>query len=204
MSVVHFWDDTYRDLTAPVTFSGGKPSAEVVEAAKRLLPGARCIDIGCGDGRNALHLASLGYRVTATDISPVGIAKVRQFAAERGLAINASVQDLRYATFDTEYDLIVSMGCLHWVEREYWEPLLRRIQVRTCAGGYNAIGIFTDALPGPEDQRDFYIGLFRAGELFDYYTGWEIITQRSVEFHDEHPGGIRHHHAGETVLARRV
>ena len=204
MSVINYWDSMYRDLTAPVTFSGGEPSAEVVEAARRLPAGARAIDLGCGDGRNALFLASQGFRVTATDISPVGIAKVKQFAAERDLAVDARVQSMRETTFEIDYDLVVSMGCLHLIERECWEPLLRGMQEGTCLGGYHAVGVMTDALPAPDDQRDFFVGLFRGGELFERYADWEIITQRSVQFHDEHPNGVRHHHAGDTVLARKT
>jgi tellurite methyltransferase len=195
----------YRDLTAPVTFGGGgKPSAEVVEAAKRLPDGASAIDIGCGDGRNALFLASQGCRVTATDISPIGIAKVRQFAAERGLVVEAYVQDMREAALDTDCDLIVSMGCLHLIERQHWASLLSRMHAHTRVGGYNAVGVMNDALPAPDDQRDFYIGLFREKELFEHYTGWDIIAQRSFQCRDEHPGGIRHHHAGDCLLARKM
>ncbi len=204
MSVVEYWDDMYRDLTAPVAFSEGEPSAEVVEAAKWLPDAARVLDIGCGDGRNALFLAARGCQVTATDISPVAIAKVKQFAAERKLVLDAFVQDMRDATFGTEYHLVVSMGCLHLLERECWGHLLRRMQAHTCVGGYHAVGIMTDALPAPDDQREFFIGLFRDGELFEQYAGWEIITRRSVQFHDEHPNGVRHHHAGDNILARKL
>lgn len=203
-SVAQYWDDMYRDLTAPVAFSGGKPSAEVAEAANRLPAGARALDLGCGDGRNSLFLASQGCRVTAVDISPIGIAKVQQFAAERALVVRTSVQDFRDFAFDAEYDLIVSMGCLHLIERERWAPLLYQIRAHTRAGGYNAIGVMTDALPAPEDQAEFFVGLLKPGELYGYYADWEIITRRTSDFHDEHPGGIRHHHAGDTVLARRA
>jgi len=204
MTVVQFWNEMYQDLTAPVAFSSGAPSPEVVDVAGRLPAGSRAIDIGCGDGRHALYLAEQGFVVDAIDISPVGIAKTQQFAVERGLAINASVQDIRRYTFTTNYHLIVSLGTLHLVEREYWQPFLQAIQAHTCPGGYNVVGIMTDAAPAPDDQRDYFIGLLKEGELFTYYAGWEIISQRSINFHDEHPGGIRHHHAGDVLLARKV
>ena len=59
-SVVEYWNDMYRDITAPITFGGGgKPTTEVVGLASQLPKGARVIDIGCGDGRHALYLAEL-------------------------------------------------------------------------------------------------------------------------------------------------
>jgi tellurite methyltransferase len=125
-------------------------------------------------------------------------------AAERGLAVEASVQDMRHFALEPDYDLIVSMGCLHLVERGEWGALLRRLQACTRVGGYNAVGAMTDALPAPDDQRDLFIGLFKAGELSDRYAGWETISRRSVQFHDQHPGGISHHHAGDSLLARKL
>jgi tellurite methyltransferase len=204
MSVIEYWDNMYRGLSAPVAFSGGQPSAEVVEAARRLSVGARVLDLGCGDGRNALFLAASGFDVTASDISAVAVAKVQQFSAERDLVIRTLVQDFRDLSFEAEYDLIVSMGCLHLIARQHWHPLLRRIQQYTAVGGYNAVGVMTDALPAPEDQREHFVGLFAEGELYDCYADWEVITRRDSRFHDEHPGDIRHHHAGNTVLARKT
>ncbi len=160
--------------------AGGNPSAEVVQVSALLPSGACAIDIGCGDGRNALLLAARGCKVTAIDISPVGIAKVQQFAAERGLEIDASVQDIRHYTFSSGFHCMVSMGTLHLIEREYWRPFLARIQAHTYPGGYNAIGVFNDLLPAPDDQQDFFIGLFHQGELFDFDAGWEILEQRSI------------------------
>lgn len=202
-TVVQYWNEMYRNLTGPVTFSGGQPTAETVEAAKHLCPGARVIDIGCGDGREALFLAESGFAVTAHDISPVAIDKVKQFACERGVQVEASVQDIRHLILIDYYDLIVCHGCLHLIEREYWLPLLHQIQQHTHIGGYNAVGAFTDTLPAPDDQQGHYIGLLTEGELFELYDGWEIISQRAFTFNDQHPGGISHHHAGNTLLARK-
>lgn len=202
MSVVQYWDDMYRNLTAPVAFGTGV-SSEVVQVAD-LLPSVACgIDIGCGDGRNTLFLAERGCKMSAIDISPVGIAKVRQFAAERGLEVDASVQDIRHYTFSTNFHLMVSAGTLHLIEREYWRPFFARIQEHTYPGGYNVIGVMNDLLPAPNDQKDFFIGLFHEGVLFEYYAGWEIIAKRSIQYHDEHPGGIRHHHSADSLLARK-
>ena len=51
-----------------------------------LAPG-RALDIACGEGRNAVWLAEHGWRVTAVDLSSVGLAKARQLAAARGVEI---------------------------------------------------------------------------------------------------------------------
>ena len=102
-------------------------------------------------------LAAQGHQVTAIDISPVAIAKVQQFAAERGLKINASVQDIAHYVFDAEYDGIVSTGVLHMFERNDWQLLLKNFQAHTTPGGYHAIGVLTDALPrSRRPERTFH------------------------------------------------
>ncbi len=203
-SVVEYWNDMYRDITAPITFGGGgKPTTEVAGLACQLPKGARVIDIGCGDGRHALYLAERGHVTTAIDISPVGITKLQQFAADRGLAIDAQVADIRHYALDGVYDGIVCQGTLHLIEREYWQPFLLAMQEHTKSGGYHAVGAFTDQVPAPDDQQGHYVGLLREGELLGLYKGWDIISHRKYDFHDEHPGGIRHHHAGESLVARK-
>lgn len=203
-SVVEYWNDMYRNITAPVTFGGGgNPSSEVVELASRLPDDARVIDIGCGDGRHALYLAAHGYATAAIDFSAVGIAKLQHFAADRGLSIHAQVADIRHYVFDTEYDGMVCLGTLHLIKREQWQSFLLAMKEHTKPGGYHVVGAFTARVPAPDDQKGHYIGLFQEEELLGLYDGWEVISHRGYEFHDEHPGGIRHHHAGESIVARK-
>jgi tellurite methyltransferase len=200
MSTADYWDSMY---SLPERYRAEKPSAEVVAAAVLLSPGARIIDIGCGDGRNVIFLAAQGFQVTAVDIAPAAIAKTQQIANEHGLKITGIVQDMRALSLDGDYNLIVSTGCLHMIERPAWQTLLQQMQTHTSVGGYHAIGIMTDALPAPADLREQFIGIFHPGELRSYYTDWEIISERNEQFHDEHPNGARHHHAAERILARR-
>ncbi len=47
------------------------------------LPAGRAVDLACGEGRNAVWLAQLGWKVTGVDFSPVGLAKARRLAQSR-------------------------------------------------------------------------------------------------------------------------
>ena len=53
------------------------------------------LDVGCGQGRDALFIARLGHVVTAIDLSPSGISDLQRDAAAEGLAIFAEVADNR-------------------------------------------------------------------------------------------------------------
>ena len=71
------------------------------------------VDVLCvadGEGRNGVHLARLGHRVTSVDISEAGIAKARALAEREGVALETVIADL--ATFDLgtdRWDVVVSI-----------------------------------------------------------------------------------------------
>ena len=73
----------------------------------------------------------------------------------------------------------------------------------TIPGGINAVGVFTDTVPEPEDQRGMMVGLFKEGELREQYQAWEIIDSTVYRFTHTHPDGPTHEHAGNSVLARK-
>ena len=103
-----FWEKAYQNLD---TDTFGKPSKEINELTNLLPTKAKILDLGCGEGRNALFLAKQGYDVIAVDISSNGIEKLQQIAQHRGLVIQSEIQDMRRYHWNTEYDLIVSHGC---------------------------------------------------------------------------------------------
>jgi SAM-dependent methyltransferase len=104
------WDERYRE---PGFYYGTEPNDFLVEHAARVFStGGEILSLGEGEGRNAVFLAGLGLRVTAVDGSPVGLAKARALATERGVRIDTVVADL--ASFELGrscWDGIVSLWC---------------------------------------------------------------------------------------------
>jgi 2-polyprenyl-3-methyl-5-hydroxy-6-metoxy-1,4-benzoquinol methylase len=58
-----------------------KPAASLAGEFSDVPPRGRALDLGCGQGRNAVWLAQRGWRVTAVDYSDVAIDRARQLAA---------------------------------------------------------------------------------------------------------------------------
>jgi 2-polyprenyl-3-methyl-5-hydroxy-6-metoxy-1,4-benzoquinol methylase len=84
------WDGRY---TAKGHLWGAEPNIFVAEICGAFEPGT-ALDLGCGQGRNAIWLASLGHTVTGLDLSPVAIAQARDIAAERGVHVEFEAVDL--------------------------------------------------------------------------------------------------------------
>lgn len=68
------------------------------------------LDVACGIGTQSLGLASLGYAVTASDLSPAAIARARREASSRKLNIDFSVADMRaiYSHHQKQFDLVIA------------------------------------------------------------------------------------------------
>ena len=193
-----FWEETYRDLNAD-TF--GKPSEEIFRLARTLPKDSSVLDMGCGEGRNAIFLAGQGFQVDAFDISEAGIAKLLKVGADRKLNVNAWVEDITTFQFTKSYDFIISHGVLHLIQRDDWQQIIPRIKQFTRAGGVNVMAVFTDEIPPSEDLAPFTKGLFREGELAEWYADWQIEYSESYVIEDEHPNGIKHRHPINKVVA---
>lgn len=195
-----FWEQEYLNRERS-TF--GSPSAEVAELTQHLPEGARVLDVGCGDGRHAVYLAGLGFRVDAFDISENAIAKLDYLKEQHGLPISTCVCDVTDFHFTHGYDLIILHGVLQFIAREKQAEIIELLKCWTNAAGYHVVALFTDAEPVPEDLRDVMIGVFREGEIKGYYGGWDVRMFESRTFHDEHENGVRHCHAMNKLVVQK-
>lgn len=100
------------------------PNAFLAEVVSDLKPG-KALDLGSGEGRNAIFLAQRGWDVTALDVSDVGIAHTKELAASRGTKVDARVQDVDVFDFgNAQWDLIC---LLYFVLHEGQRPLYERM-----------------------------------------------------------------------------
>ncbi|GAA2278079.1 class I SAM-dependent methyltransferase [Nonomuraea roseoviolacea subsp. roseoviolacea] len=106
---VTFWDEVYAGRPAAVD---PRPNARLTETVTGLPPGD-ALDLGCGDGGDALWLAGQGWHVTAVDISAVAVERLAALARARGLGDHvAAVRHDLHASFPHgAFDLI----CAHYL-----------------------------------------------------------------------------------------
>jgi tellurite methyltransferase len=100
------WNAKYRDPE----FGSREPSAVLVGLADYLPVRGRALDLAGGAGRHGIWLAGRGLDVTIADISAVALARARERAAERGVAIRTFETDLEDGPFPAgPWDLVVSV-----------------------------------------------------------------------------------------------
>jgi SAM-dependent methyltransferase len=141
---------------------GAKPDENLVSYLDRgLLAPGRALDLGCGPGRNALHLASAGFAVDAVNLSPAAIAWATDRAREPGADVRFHRGDA-FALAGTElrgpYDLVCDSGCFHHLpphRRVSYLALLDRV---LAPGGHLALTCFAPGEGGGSERpdADFY------------------------------------------------
>lgn len=97
-----FWEDFYRDRDQVWT---GKPNELLVREVAALSPGT-ALDLGCGEGGDAIWLASLGWRVTAVDVSSIALHRAAQRADEAGVVVDWQQHDLSVSFPSGSFSLV--------------------------------------------------------------------------------------------------
>jgi len=108
------------------------------------------LDLGCGEGRNALFLAKQGFQVVAVDISIEGAFKLHLIAEQLGLEnIRCLCEDIRHFEIEPQkYDLIVASTVLDHLERAEGEKAIEKLKRGLKSGGYAYVSAFTTKDPG--------------------------------------------------------
>jgi len=131
--------DTY-DQTEYVC---GAPDPELVAVFASLPEQVKVLDLGCGQGRDAVALARLGFTVTGVDNSRVGIEQMNQVAQSEGLALSGLIADI-YAFNEFEaFDIILLDSMFHFAknDRAREEAFLRRIIKNMRTGAFLVVCI---------------------------------------------------------------
>lgn len=98
------WDERYA--STPLLWSR-EPNRFVADRCATLEPG-RALDLACGEGRNAIWLATRGWRVTAIDYSAVAIERAATLAEAAGVELELRREDVLTATLEpAAYELVL-------------------------------------------------------------------------------------------------
>ncbi len=170
------WNSRYqgRELVWTAT-----PNQFLVAEVDSLVPG-RALDLGCGEGRNAVWLAEQGWAVTAVDFSDVGISKGREMAEKRGVEVTWVVEDLnRYQPAEQSFDLVI-IFYIH-IPPDQQRALLLKASEAVAAGGTllvvgHDLTNLQDGYGGPQDPDLLITPEFVVAALVDL----EVVTSTRV------------------------
>ncbi|MGH3982473.1 MAG: class I SAM-dependent methyltransferase [Pseudonocardiaceae bacterium] len=135
-----------------------EPHPHVEEKLADLPPG-RAVELGCGEGRQAIWLASHGWRVTAVDFSPVAVDRGRKIAERHGIHVGWVVADVLDYALPVPLDLAMILY-LH-IRRDEFADILSKAAAALAPGGTLFVlgwdrQNVTDGIDGPQHPEVLY------------------------------------------------
>ncbi len=140
------WERRYAERDR---FWSGRVNPTFADVAATL-PSGTALEIGCGEGPDAIWLAERGWQVTAVDVSATAVARARTAAAERGLSqerVSFLAADAADALPDGPFDLVAATFLHSWEHDFPRIDILRRAAARVGSGG--RLLIISHAAPPP-------------------------------------------------------
>jgi len=197
------WDERYAD--APVW--SGRPNGALVAEVSGLGSG-RALDVGCGEGADAVWLAQRGWSVTAIDVAVTALDRGRVAASSVGAVVEWRLAGL------LDLDPGSTVGVFDLVSAQY--PALRRapdlaperaLLAAVAPGGTLLVVTHADIDRAAALEKGFdpdeYVGHDQVRDALDAAAadGWVVEVDERRERHVEGGGGA--HHTHDVVLRAR-
>lgn len=167
----------------------------------------KVLDIGCGEGKDAVFLARNGYDVTAFDVSEQGLSKARELADHCNVKIDFFKADVRDYRLERDFDIIFSSGVFHYIPQEQRINFIDSLKVHTATNGINVINVFVRKpfipLPPDIEESEIAAGDWRSGEILTYYHDW-LFHKNEERIFNCNSGGIPHKHCMDVIIAEKI
>jgi SAM-dependent methyltransferase len=179
------WDASYHDGPAP--WDTGQPQPAVVRLASEGGFAGAVLDVGCGTGENALHIASLGLSVLGVDVAETALAIARAKAGERGIEAEFAAADaFGLERLGRRFETVLDCGLFHTFDGGERPGYVASLASVTGHDGTLYVLCFRDGGPGtgphPVSQEEL-----RAA--FSPGTGWNVAAiepdRVQTRYHDD-------------------
>ena len=185
----------------------GSRENHLLDRYRALIPdGVTVLDIGVGQGRNALPLARRGCAVTGIDTSEVSIRQVNEIARAEDLPLEARLAGFEEFEPEAPFDVVLCFGLLQMLPPAGAASLVERLRRWTASGG--ALFLMAWHVDDPVffnycetwertglrsfrslDGRQFRTFLGRR-EVLQFFRGWRVVH------HWEGLGSLHRHGEG--------
>lgn len=188
------WDAMYAERA--VVWSG-EPNTQLVAEVGALNPGS-VLDVGCGEGADAVWLARCGWQVTAVDISGVALERARAHAESAGAEISFEQADLVAAPpAPDSYDL-VSAQFFHLPDPPRSQAYRGLASAVSPGGHLLVVGHY----PSEHIGKDHPERLFTNDEIIALRPDWQVVTSEIRERTAMHHGELSELVDGVVLLRR--
>jgi len=187
-------------------FWGVEPSNMCLKVLELLPPTrpVKILDIGCGEGKDAVFFARCGYNVSAFDISEAGLEKTKRLADSARVNVRTFRANMWDYRLDEKYDVLFSSGVLHYIKPDLRDEVMENFKSHVSDNGVVAFHVFVEkpfiSAPPEKEENSYH---WKSGQLFTYFHDWYI--EHCIEYvFDCNSSGIPHRHAANRLFARNT
>jgi tellurite methyltransferase len=213
----YIWENKYTK--EETTLWGLKPIDTLVDYVSIVEPSGKVLDLGMGEGRNALYFASKGFEVEGIDISETAVNRALTAAEDHGLLLKAKVIDLISLEIEEKaYSLIILANVLNFFKDEEIKQLIDKAKKGLMKGGLLYINAFTIQDPSYEKnvsgaerissntfyrvKSDSYIHFFTRDELDGFFEEYQTIKVSESYLLDVSHGEPHYHGTIEMMVKK--
>lgn len=176
------YEEIYRNQKR---YWGTAPS-DLVKKFAELAPVGHALDLGMGEGRDALYLAKQGFDVTGIEAAPAGVEKCLQLATKHKLPLKAVAGDARlFKIAKNRYGVISAINLFQFFTKDEAHALIESIAAGLKKGGLFLCETFSIDDPHYQAHRKSSIeiapGVFRSanGQVYSLYAYGELFQMCS-------------------------
>ena len=199
---VSFYEEEYRSAG----FYWGLAPSSLCYRVMELIPPTRplkLLDVGCGEGKDAVFFARNGYQVTAFDVADAGLEKARTLAERSGVELTLFRADLLDYRLDEAFDVIFSSGVLNYIPADRRQEGLADYRDHTNESGVHALNVFVKKpFIADPPEREPGASTWKSGELMTHYSDWYLHAVNEVIF-DCNSSGVPHKHCMDVLIAQK-
>ena len=178
------WDASYHDGPAP--WDIGQPQPTIVRLASKGGFAGAVLDVGCGTGENALHLASLGLSVLGVDVAETALAIAREKADERGIKVEFAAADaFQLERLGRMFETVLDGGLFHTFNGDERTRYVASLASVTEHAGTLYVLCFSDEGP---DTGPHPVSQEELRAAFNPSNGWNVVAiernRVQTNFHD--------------------
>jgi SAM-dependent methyltransferase len=162
-----WWNRFFTDRSRPCPFFVDFPDENLVEyfAAGDVKPG-RALELGCGNGRNAVYLAQQGCQVDAVDFSSTALRWAKERTARAGAQVNFTCSSIfQFELEPLAYDIVYDAGCFHHLPPHRRTSYLHLVTSALKPGGRFGLVCFAPEGGSSLSDRDVYVSRTLRGGL---------------------------------------
>jgi len=174
---------------------GSQPS-ELVRKFAELTPSGKALDLGMGEGRDVLYLASQGFEVTGVESANSGCTKCLEIAQKQGFSIKTVCSDVReYKIARKKYAIITTINLFQFISKTEAADLIEKISAGLKKDGLFLCQTFTYDDPSykvrKRKSKEIEPGVFVDGSgnvssLYDYCELLALASDLRVIYYTEY------------------